>query len=153
MAENTPAKMRTFKAEDMDQILEIETQAFPKTSYPRDVLLGYANRPTDRFLVLEAGTDLLGYIIFSKDGHIISTAVRPAYRRRGFGRILFTYALNHAEKRLWLEVRSRNDMAIKFYENMGMKKIGITRNYYGDDDALIMVSGVKREERSMKRDD
>ena len=147
MAENTPAKMRTFKAEDMEQILEIETHAFPKTSYPRDVLLGYANRPTDMFLVLEAGTDLLGYIIFSKDGHIISTAVRPAYRRKGFGRILFTYALNHAEKRLWLEVRSRNDMALKFYENMGMKKIKKSRNYYCDDDALIMVSDEKREER------
>ena len=153
MAEDTPVKVRTFKAEDMNQILEIETQAFPKTPYPKEVLLGYANTPSDRFLVLEAGKDLLGYIIFSQDGHIISTAVRPAYRRKGFGRMLFTYALNHAEKRLWLEVRSRNDMALKFYENMGMKKIGITRNYYGDDDALIMVSDEKREERSMKRDD
>ena len=147
MAEDTPVKVRTFKAEDMNQILEIETQAFPKTPYPKEVLLGYANTPSDRFLVLEAGKDLLGYIIFSKDGHIISTAVKPAQRRKGFGRMLFTYALNHAEKRLWLEVRSRNDIAIKFYENMGMKKIRKTRNYYGDDDALILVSGEKREER------
>ena len=147
MAENTPVKMRTFKTEDMDQILEIEGQAFPKTPYPKEVFSGYANIPSDRFVVLESGKDLLGYIIFSKDGHIISTAVKPAQRRKGFGRMLFTYALNHAEKRLWLEVRSRNDMAIKFYENMGMEKIGKTRNYYGDDDALILVSGEKREER------
>ena len=98
-------------------------------------------------MVVESGKDLLGYIIFSKEGHIISTAVKPAFRRRGIGRMLFTYALNHADKRLWLEVRSRNEMAIKFYENMGMKKIRITRNYYGDDDALIMVSCEKREAR------
>jgi ribosomal-protein-alanine N-acetyltransferase len=147
MAEDTPVKVRTFKAEDMDQILEIETQAFPKTPYPKEVLLGYANTPSDRFLVLEAGKDLLGYIIFSMNGHIISTAVKPAQRRKGFGRTLFTYALNHTEKRLWLEVRSRNDEAIKFYDNMGMKKIKKSRNYYGDDDALIMVWGEKREER------
>ena len=147
MAEDTPVRVRTFKAEDMDQILEIETQAFPKTPYPKEVLLGYANTPSDRFLVLEAGKDLLGYIIFSQDGHIISTAVKTAQRRKGFGRTLFTYALNHADKILWLEVRSRNDEAIKFYENMGMKKIRKSRNYYGDDDALIMVSGEKREER------
>ncbi len=147
MAENTPVKMRTFKAEDMDQILEIEGQAFPKTPYSKEALLGYANRPSDRFVVLEGGKDLLGYIIFSRDGHIISTAVKSAHRRKGFGRMLFTYALNHTEKGLWLEVRSRNDMAIKFYEHMGMKKIGKTRNYYGDDDALIMVSGEKTKER------
>ena len=147
MVENTPVKMRAFIAEDMDQILEIEGQAFPKTPYPKEVFLGYANIPSDRFVVLESGKDLLGYIIFSKDGHIISTAVKPAQRRKGFGRMLFTYALTHAEKRLWLEVRSRNDIAIKFYENMGMKKIRKTQNYYGDDDALILVSGEKREER------
>ncbi len=144
MAEDTPVKVRTFRAEDMDQILEIETQAFPKTPYPKEVLLGYANTPSDRFLVLEAGKDLLGYIIFSMNGHIISTAVKPAQRRKGFGRMLFIYALNHTEKRLWLEVRSRNDEAIKFYDDMGMKKIKKSPNYYGDDDALIMVSGEKR---------
>jgi ribosomal-protein-alanine N-acetyltransferase len=147
MAENTPIKIRTFKAEDIDQIFEIESQAFPKTSYPKEVLLSYANRSSYRFLVIETGKDLLGYIIFSRDGHIISTVVKPAFRRRGIGRMLFTYALNHADKKLWLEVRSRNDMAIKFYENMGMKKNRTTRNYYGDDDALIMVSCEKGEAR------
>jgi ribosomal-protein-alanine N-acetyltransferase len=147
MVETAPVEMRTFKPEDMDQILEIEEQAFPKTPYPKEVLLGYANKPSDRFVVLEAEKDLLGYIIFSRDGHIISTAVKSAQRRKGFGRIMFMYAQDHAQKRLWLEVRSRNDMAIKFYEHMGMKKIGKTRNYYGNDDALIMVSGEKREER------
>jgi hypothetical protein len=30
---------------------------------------------------------------------------------------------------------------------MGMKKIKKSRNYYGDDDALIMVWAEKREER------
>ena len=145
--------MRAFKMDDMDKILEIEGQAFPKTPYSKEILLGYANRPSSRFVVLEVGQEILGYIIFTKGGHIISTAVKPVHRRKGFGRMLFIHALKHTEKRLWLEVRSRNDMALKFYENMGMKKIGITRNYYGDDDALIMVSGEKRKERSMKRND
>ena len=147
MDENTPAELRTFTEKDMDQVLEIEAGAFPKTPYSKDVFLSYSNRSSYRFVVVESGKDILGYILFGMDGHIISTAVKPAYRGRGFGRMLFTYALNHTEKGLWLEVRSRNDAAIRFYENMGMEKIGRTRNYYGDDDALILVSGEKREER------
>lgn len=147
MTENTPITMRSFITKDMDQILEIEEQAFPKTPYSREILLSYANRPSIRFVVLEVGQDILGYIIFSKGGHIISTAVKSAHRRKGFGRMLFTYALEQTEKRLWLEVRSRNISAIGFYKNMGMKNIGKTRNYYGDDDALIMVSEEKPEER------
>ena len=147
MDENTPVEMRTFTKKDMDQILEIEAEAFPKTPYPKDVFLYYSNRSSNRFVVLELDRAIVGYILFSMDGHIISTAVKPAYRGKGFGRMLFTYALNHSDKGLWLEVRSKNDTAIRFYENMGMKKIGISRNYYGDDDALILVSEEQREER------
>lgn len=147
MNENIPVVMRTFKEKDIDQILEIEAGAFPKTPYSKELFIGYSNKSSHQFVVLESGKHLVGYILFSMNGHIISTAVKEAHRGKGFGRMLFTYALNHTEKGLWLEVRSKNDAAIKFYESMGMKKIGKTRNYYGDDDALILVSEEKREER------
>ena len=140
MPEKTSFTMRAFERKDIEKILEIEDQAFPKTPYSKDILLDYANRTSNRFVVLEVGQDILGYIMFSENGHIISTAVKPAYRRQGYGRLLFAHAQEQAEKRLWLEVRSRNKSAIRFYKEMGMKKIGKTRNYYGDDDALIMVS-------------
>jgi len=139
MPEKTSVTVRAFEPEDIEKILEIEEQAFPKTAYSKDILLGYASRPSTRFLVLQVGQELLGYIIFSKSGHIISTAVKPAHRRKGYGRILFKHASEQAEKRVWLEVRSRNKQAIRFYKYMGMKKFGKTRNYYEDDDALIMV--------------
>ena len=143
MPEYNSITLRAFKKKDIERILEIEEQAFPKTPYSKDILLGYANQPSNQFVVLEAGQDILGYIMLRKNGHIISTAVKPAHRRKGYGRMLFAYALEHANKRLWLEVRSRNKSAIRFYKDMGMKKIGKTRHYYGDDDALIMVSGEK----------
>ena len=147
MTAKSSLTVRAFKIEDMEKILEIEEQAFPKTPYSEEILLDYGNRPSNKFVVLEVGQDILGYIMFSEGGHIISTAVKPAQRRKGFGRMLFIHALRHTEKRLWLEVRSRNKSAIGFYKNMGMNKIGKTRNYYGDDDALIMVLGEKTEER------
>ena len=66
-------------------------------------------------------------------------AVKTKYRRRGFGKVLFLHARDAAKKRLWLEVRSKNGTAIAFYKSMGMKITGKVANYYGDDDALIMV--------------
>ena len=143
MTEITPVNLRAFKLGDISQILEIEEQAFPKTPYSKEILLAYANIPSYRFVVLEENKHLLGYIIYSKGGHLISTAVRRAERRRGFGRKLFMYALKDTEEeRLWLEVRSKNDSAIRFYKSMGMDAIGKTPGYYGDDDALILVSSV-----------
>jgi ribosomal-protein-alanine N-acetyltransferase len=139
MVEEGPPKIRKFRREDIHRILEIEEEAFPKTAYPRETFLYYANRVPDHFMVLESGDDVAGYIIFDQDGHIHSTAVKPVHRRKGFGKMLFLHALQSAKRRLWLEVRSKNPVAIAFYKSMGMKVTGKVTNYYGDDDALIMV--------------
>jgi ribosomal-protein-alanine N-acetyltransferase len=139
MAEEGPPKIRKFRRKDIHKILEIEEEAFPKTAYPKETFLYYAERVPDHFMILETGDDIAGYIIFDLDGHIHSTAVKPVHRRKGFGKMLFLHALESTKKRLWLEVRSKNKGAIAFYKRMGMKITEKVTNYYGDDDALIMA--------------
>jgi len=143
MAEKAPARIRKFKIEDINKILEIEEEAFPKTAYSKETFLSYANSSPDNFIVIEAGKDIVGYIIFDISGHIHSTAVKPTYRRKGFGKMLFMHASKCAKKRLWLEVRSKNSGAIKFYKRLGMKIIGKIPDYYRGDDALIMALSQK----------
>ncbi len=144
MAQKTPVTLRKFKREDIAKILKIEAEAFPKTAYSKSTFLSYAKGLPDGFVVLDAGTDIAGYIIFDMGGHIHSTAVKPVYRRRGLGTMLFTHAVTSAQRRLWLEVRSMNQTAIAFYRKMGMKAVGRIPNYYGNDDALIMVLDEER---------
>ncbi|NQT56747.1 MAG: ribosomal protein S18-alanine N-acetyltransferase [Desulfobacteraceae bacterium] len=144
LRQTSNAKIRKFRKEDINKILEIEEQAFPKSAYSKETFLSYASRLRDHFVVVELGTDVVGYLIFDMSGHIHSTAVRTSYRKRGFGKMLFMHALTCAKKRLWLEVRSKNDVAIEFYKKMGMKIEGRIPNYYGDDDALIMVMNQKK---------
>ena len=143
MAEKPLAKIRRFKLEDINKILEIEEQAFPKSAYSRETFLVYANSFPDSFIVIETGADIVGYIIFDTSGHIHSTAVKPPYRRKGFGKMLFTHALECTKKRLWLEVRSKNSGAIRFYKGLGMRIIRRIPYYYGTDDALVMVLSQK----------
>jgi ribosomal-protein-alanine N-acetyltransferase len=135
--------IRKFKTEDINQITKIEEQAFPKTAYPKQTFLNYANSFPDTFIVIETGNDIIGYIIFDRGGHIHSTAVKRTYRMKGFGRMLFMHAVECVGKKLWLEVRSKNSGAIAFYTSLGMKITGKIPNYYGSDDALIMVMGKK----------
>jgi ribosomal-protein-alanine N-acetyltransferase len=132
-------KIRTFRKQDLPQIMDIENHAFPKTAYPKEFLLQYAKRLADGFGVVEKGRDILGYIIFDQGGHVYSTAVELSQRRRGVGTLLFAHASQHAGERLWLEVRSKNTGAMAFYRKMGMKVVGRVADYYADDDALIMV--------------
>ena len=140
MAEKPLPRIRKFVIGDINKILEIEEQAFPKTPYTKETFLNYANRLPNSFIVVESGKDIVGYIIFDTSGHVHSTAVKTGYRKKGFGKKLFAHALVCVEKKLWLEVRSKNRAAIEFYKKMGMKMIEKIPNYYGNDDALIMAS-------------
>jgi ribosomal-protein-alanine N-acetyltransferase len=134
-------KIRKFEAEDINKILEIEKQAFPKTVFSKGMFLNYAYNLPDTFIVVEYNKEIVGYIIFDLTGHIHSTVVKQSYRRKGFGKMLFMYASSRAKKGLWLEVRSRNRGAIEFYKKLGMKIVGKVPKYYKNDDALIMRSG------------
>ena len=139
MVEPVPAHIRKFEIEDIDKILEIEGEAFPKSAYSEEIFMHYGETCSDGFFVVEAGEDVAGYIIFDMSGHIHSTAVKRSHRRKGLGRMLFNHALKTTKSRLWLEVRSRNLGAIEFYRKLGMKIVGEIPDYYETDDALIML--------------
>jgi ribosomal-protein-alanine N-acetyltransferase len=145
MSEVECIHIRSFERGDMGEILEIESGAFPKTPYPREIFRHYAIVSPNTFAVINKGEKVAGYIIFDSTGHVISMAVKGEHRRKGFGKSLVMYALEQTGARLWLEVRTKNQGAIAFYRNLGMKTVGKIPGYYGNDDALIMAKGKESE--------
>lgn len=138
--------IRIFKLDDLEEILRIEKQAFPKTAYSSELLLYYAAHYPETFLVIETEAGIVGYIIFNKTGHIYSTAIKPEQRKKGFGTMLFRQAVKHSGRNAWLEVRTQNFQARAFYESMGMKVAKRIPHYYGTDDALVMVLSTNNED-------
>lgn len=106
--------------------------------------MNYANCLPNGFIVVEIDEDIAGYMIFDLSGHVHSAAVKPPYRRKSFGTMMFMHACDRVKKGLWLEVRSRNTGARKFYEKLGMKTVDKIPTYYGDDDAVVMVLEKRR---------
>ncbi len=91
---------------------------------------------------------VVGYCICylaADEGEIANIAVAPQYRRRGIAAMLLLKTIKHARERgaqrMFLEVRSRNEPAIRLYEGLSFQKTGIRRHYYmhPDDDALVMM--------------
>jgi ribosomal protein S18 acetylase RimI-like enzyme len=173
--------IRPFSFPDLDSVLQIEGQSFPKSPYDwttfldlhylyPETFLVYVNpstprpgasgslgvdperrlspRPEGRGLdaIERVNTnhdrkeeEILGYIIFTQDGHIISIAVHPQHRRKGIGRKLLQKAMQAPHlKKVWAEVRRSNQGAQAFYFNMGFQITGMVPNYYGNEDALII---------------
>jgi ribosomal-protein-alanine N-acetyltransferase len=137
--------IRPFSFSDLDSILQIENQSFPKSPYDWTTFLNLHYLYPETFLVYvntshdRKKEEILGYIIFTQDGHIISIAVHPQDRRKGIGAQLLQRAMKTPHlKKVWAEVRRSNQGAQAFYAKLGFQITGSIPNYYGNEDALIV---------------
>jgi ribosomal-protein-alanine N-acetyltransferase len=147
--------IRPFSLSDLESILQIESLSFPKSPYHWTTFLNLHYLYPETFLVYlnssssEREQKILGYIIFSGDGHLISIAVHPQHRRKGVGKELLQRAMKTSHlKKLWAEVRRSNQGAQDFYSKMGFQSTGVIQNYYGNEDALIMEWTPSVQERA-----
>jgi ribosomal-protein-alanine N-acetyltransferase len=137
--------IRPASLSDLESILQIENQSFPKSPYDWITFLNLHALYPETFLVYtianhgQKAQKVLGYIVFSGDGHILSIAVHPHHRRKGVGRELLQRAMDTSPRqKVWAEVRRGNQGAQAFYSNMGFQMTGWVPNYYGNEDALIV---------------
>lgn len=86
----------------------------------------------------------VGFWVMADKAHIISIAVREAYRQQGIGELLLISTIDHATKLnvriVTLEVRASNTAAQNLYTKYGFTKAGVRRGYYIDygEDGIIM---------------
>ncbi|MGZ3515150.1 MAG: GNAT family N-acetyltransferase [Thermodesulfobacteriota bacterium] len=135
--------IRPFSLSDLDSILQIEGQSFPKSPYDWATFLHLHMLHPDTFLVCckadPLREEILGYIIFSQNGHIISIAVHPRHRKKGVGTRLLRRVMNTPNlQKVWAEVRRSNLAAQSFYSKLEFQIVGLVPNYYGNEDALIV---------------
>ena len=134
--------IRKFELDDLHRILEIEEDSFPKSPYEVSIFLHYHKVYPEYFLVHVSNTNFItGYIIFYPDGNIASIAVDKNLRRKGIGTLLMNKATNISDNGYGnVEVRKSNTTALIFYNKLGFKKKGIIKDYYGNEDAVVLVN-------------
>lgn len=130
----------------LDGVLAIENASFTRP-WSKEMFMGEFSNPVSNAFVarLSAGGGVVGYTVFwvvVGEGHIMNISVSPQWRRRGIGRRLLCFTLDLMRQRhtsvIFLEVRRLNKAAISLYEDYGFKTVYIRKNYYGDEDALVM---------------
>lgn len=98
--------------------------------------------PNETIYVYKENNIIKGFIHIQNGLDIIdllNIIVKPEYRNHGIGSVLLKYIIdNKQDKKIMLEVRSKNINAIQLYQKYDFKIINIRKNYYKDDDAIIM---------------
>jgi ribosomal-protein-alanine N-acetyltransferase len=93
---------------------------------------------------------LIGFIhinILYENMDIINIIIDKEYRNKGYGKELLDYVIssNKDINSIMLEVRESNNNAIDFYKKNNFKIINVRKNYYGNENALIMKRDVNNE--------
>ena len=96
--------------------------------------------------LIEENGEIVAYAGFSSvlyEGNLDIIAVSENHRRKGYAKQLANKAFSELVKngvtKVFLEVRKKNAAAISLYELLGFNRIGERLNYYGNDDAVMMV--------------
>jgi ribosomal-protein-alanine N-acetyltransferase len=137
--------IRRMSRADIPAVAELESEIYGQPWPPRVFFdeLAMENR---RYLVATDGTGLIlgycGLLIVEEDAHITTIAVAPRSRGHQLGTrlmlVMVDAALDAGTRYLTLEVRVSNDAAQKLYERFGFDPVGRRKNYYEDEDALVM---------------
>jgi ribosomal-protein-alanine N-acetyltransferase len=133
-----------FSEDFLDDILEIERESFTNP-WNREMFLGSAKNNTTTFKVLLKNKIVIGYYIISTaadETEILEITVSRKFRRQKFGKFMLVDILKESSlqksKFVFLEARISNAVALNLYKSVGFKEIGIRKNYYKNEDAVIL---------------
>lgn len=122
----------------------LETECFGG-SWTREMLAAELENPLT-VLVCERVDGIVAAFALGRvtvdEAELFQIGTRPELRGQGIAKSLLERLHEEMRKRgaavCFLEVRSRNAAAIALYEKSGYERISVRRNYYPDDDAVVM---------------
>lgn len=160
MAHIAAMTIRPVVAEDLPVLVALEREVYPEPwseGIFRDEL-GQENRV---YLAAEDDTGICGYgglMLVDEDAHITTVAVAARARQQGVGTrlmlALIEAGLEAKARNLTLEVRMTNQAARDLYQRFGFAPVGLRKNYYRTEDALVMwVIDIDQPDYAMRLED
>lgn len=134
-----------MKEKDVKQVWQIEKLCF-KQPYSLAILRQELNIEAAQVWIATWRNKVLAYIDFwhiHDEIELVSIAVHPDWRREKIGHDLMNAMIDYAKKNhvkfIYLDVRSGNLAAQKFYTNLDFKQVGLRKRYYADNDEDAMI--------------
>jgi ribosomal-protein-alanine N-acetyltransferase len=92
------------------------------------------------------GRTMVGFILSrmaAAEAEILSVAIAPAWRGRGFARPLLDLHLRRLAglgvRAVFLEVDEHNEPACRLYRNAGFSEVGVRKGYYQEGAAALVL--------------
>ena len=97
------------------------------------------------YLVAKSDNEILGFAGIKTvldEADIMNIVVKKSKRKLGIGSLLLKNIIDLCKKlnisTLFLEVNEKNTPAISLYKKFGFKNVGFRKNYYKENNAIVM---------------
>lgn len=143
---------------DIGAIVRIDREAFPDTPMLESAYRHHLVRG-DELLLAIAGTEVVGFALYSYDGaeegYLSSLAVADAYRGRGIGPALVSraakWAFTQGAAHVALRTEEDNSTAIRVYRALDFKHTGSGNDYERPTDPRVIAALKKSGEGTLIR--
>jgi len=134
---------------DLQIISELERDLFSEEKWSYFQILREFKNDFSKILVFKEKEEIIGYLIFREiepEIEIFKIGVKKEYQRKGVGTKLIQKLIEIAREKniskIFLEVKASNLSAYNFYKKLGFKEMYRRKNYYGNEEAIIMLKEI-----------
>ena len=132
-----------IKLEDVSAVCKIESELIGKTS--EEKIISTIQSSTLFYYVLKKDNNVIGFFecsLIAPEVELFDIAISKEYQGLGYSNLLMEYFVNFCKKSgcdtIFLEVNSINIRAINLYKKFGFSAYSTRKNYYGENDAILM---------------
>jgi glutathione synthase/RimK-type ligase-like ATP-grasp enzyme/ribosomal protein S18 acetylase RimI-like enzyme len=140
-------KLRTALPEDEDFIVSLEQISFPKERQSSKKSIRNSIKSKNQIVYiaerqgLPAGCAVL--FLYKHSLRIYSIAVHPDFQKKGIGKFLLNQITKTAQEKgfekITLEVETKNERLVKWYQKFSFEKTEFLRNYYGNGETAFRM--------------
>jgi len=135
-------KIQKAIKEDAKKLFILENEVFKNDTMMLSLSSFYYHLKNNIIFKIEEDDSILGYILWlerSKYFRLYSLCVSTKFQGHSFGKKLLEYSFEKIPKKaMQLEVRLSNQKAIKLYEKFEFKKVKILKDFYENEDGVLM---------------
>ena len=123
---------------------------FPTPWALEEWALLYKNKRNSNLFYFLSYLEPCGFLLSShckgeEVAHILKFLLLPEYRRMGYSQILWNFhqkaLFSEGIDQLYLEVESKNLVALSFYQHQGLSCVAHKKNYYGQERDAFCLHG------------
>lgn len=136
-------RYRNYRSDDLNALVALDASCFDVPfRFSREAMRRFAEADSAWVILAEVGQELAGFCIIHREqsvgppiGYVVTIDVAERWRSHGIGERMLSdgeaWARSSRCVGMMLHVFVRNERAVRFYERLQYRRVGLQKGFYG----------------------